>query len=397
MRDVLDDLEKWWAAGEPVGMGTVVGTWRSAPRPAGAVMLVGPDGSAVGSVSGGCVEGAVYDLATEVVGSGEPVLQRYGITDDDAFAVGLTCGGIIDVFVERIDRDGFPEFGSVAEAIRGGTPVAVVTCVGVAGVSAIAGPDSTAGDDPAGRVGRRLVVWADRTAGTLGGERLDAAVADDARGLLTAGRTGTIRYGYEGQRRGDDLTLFVSTFAPPPRMIVFGAIDFAAAVARIGSFLGYHVTVCDARPVFATAKRFPQADEVVVDWPHRYLTAQVEAGLIDERTVVCVLTHDPKFDAPVLEVALRLPLAYVGAMGSRKTHDDRLARLREIGLREDELARLSSPIGLDLGARTPEETAVSIAAEIVAGRWGGSGTRLTDLPGRIHHEPVAAPAGRFAE
>jgi xanthine dehydrogenase accessory factor len=169
-------------------------------------------------------------------------------------------------------------------------------------------------------------------------------------------------------------------------MIVFGAIDFAAAVARIGGFLGYHVTVCDARPVFATSRRFPEADEVVVDWPHRYLRAQAEARLLDERTVVCVLTHDPKFDAPVLEVALRLPLAYVGAMGSRRTHDDRLARLREAGLTEAELANLSSPVGLDLGARTPEETAVSIAAEMIAARWGGSGERLTTLDGRIHHE-----------
>ncbi|GAB3874025.1 XdhC family protein [Dactylosporangium cerinum] len=169
-------------------------------------------------------------------------------------------------------------------------------------------------------------------------------------------------------------------------MIVFGAIDFAASVARIGDFLGYHVTVCDARPVFATSKRFPGADEVVVDWPHRYLRAELDAGRIDARTVVCVLTHDPKFDVPVLQVALREELAYIGAMGSRRTHDDRLARLREAGVTEEELARLSSPIGLDLGARTPEETAVSIAAEIIAGRWGGGGARLATTEGRIHHD-----------
>jgi xanthine dehydrogenase accessory factor len=169
-------------------------------------------------------------------------------------------------------------------------------------------------------------------------------------------------------------------------MIVFGAIDFAAAVARIGVFLGYRVTVCDARPVFATRRRFPDAHEVVVAWPHRYLKSEVDAGRVDERTVVCVLTHDPKFDAPVLEVALRLRLAYVGAMGSRRTHDDRLARLRELGLDETELARLASPVGLDLGARTPEETAISVAAEIIAAQWGGSGERLTALAGRIHHE-----------
>ncbi|GAA0962723.1 hypothetical protein GCM10009558_081590 [Virgisporangium aurantiacum] len=232
------------------------------------------------------------------------------------------------------------------------------------------------------------MVWTDRVDGTLGSDRLDAAVADDVRGLLTTGRSAQLHYGYSGERRGEDLTFFVASYAPPPRMIVFGAIDFAAAVARIGGFLGYRVTVCDARPVFATTSRFPDADEVVVDWPHRYLTAQAEQGLVDERTVVCVLTHDPKFDGPVLETALRLPLAYVGAMGSRRTHDDRLERLREAGLTGAELDRLASPIGLDLGARTPEETAVSIAAEIIAARWGGTGNRLTALDGRIHHELV---------
>jgi xanthine dehydrogenase accessory factor len=250
----------------------------------------------------------------------------------------------------------------------------VVTCVAVTG------------EDPAARVGRRLLVYPDRIAGTLGGERLDDAVTDDVRGMLAAGKTATLRYGYDGERRGDELQLFVASYQAPPRMIVFGAIDFAAAVARIGVFLGYRVTVCDARPVFATKRRFPDAHEVVVAWPHRYLAMEVEAGRVDPRTVVCVLTHDPKFDAPVLEVALRLPLAYVGAMGSRRTHDDRLSRLRELGLAEEELSRLASPVGLDLGARTPEETAVSVAAEIIAARWGGSGERLAAMAGRIHHE-----------
>ncbi len=192
-------------------------------------------------------------------------------------------------------------------------------------------------------------------------------------------------YGVDGQRRGEGLSVFVESFAPPPRMIVFGAIDFAAAVARIGNFLGFRVTVCDARPVFATASRFPGANEVVVEWPHRYLAAEAEAGRIDRRTVLCVLTHDPKFDVPLLEVALRLPeVAYIGAMGSRRTHDDRLERLRERGLTEAEIARMSSPIGLDLGARTPEETAVSIAAEMIAQHWGGGGRRLAEREGPIH-------------
>lgn len=370
MRDVLDELDAWWRAGEPVGMATVVATWRSAPRPAGATMLVGADGTAVGSVSGGCVEGAVYELCKEAIESGTPLLQRYGVSDDDAFAVGLTCGGIIDLFVERVSPDSFPELGEVATSIRTGEPVAIVTCV----------------DGPADRLGHRLVLWPDRRSGSLGLDRLDDAVTDDARGLLAGGRTGVVHYGHDGERRGDDLTLFVASHAPRPRMLVFGAIDFAAAVARVGAFLGYRVTVCDARPVFATTRRFPDADEVVVDWPHRYLKAEVEAGRVDTRTVVCVLTHDPKFDVPVLEVALRQPFAYVGAMGSRRTHDDRMARLRDAGVEGEAMDRLSSPIGLDLGARTPEETAVSIAAEIIASRWGGGGARLTEIEGRIHHD-----------
>jgi xanthine dehydrogenase accessory factor len=376
VRDVLSDLLRWWRAGEPVGMATVVGTWRSAPRPAGATMLVGADGTAVGSVSGGCVEAAVYELCREAIETGVPVLQRYGVSDDDAFAVGLTCGGIIDLYVERVDPTSFPELAEVAEAIETGEPVAVLTVV----------------EGPPERLGKRLLLRPDRTAGSqrlrtgsLGSQRLDDAVTDDGQGLLAAGRTGMLHYGPDGERRGTGLGVFVSSFAPPARMIVFGAIDFAAAVARIGGFLGYRVTVCDARPVFATRRRFPDADEVIVDWPHRYLRSEVDGGRLDSRTVICVLTHDPKFDVPVLEVALRQPFAYIGAMGSRRTHDDRLARLREAGVSESDLKRLSSPIGLDLGARTPEDTAVSVAAEIIAIRWGGGGGRLSELEGRIHH------------
>ncbi|MBB6552865.1 XdhC family protein [Nonomuraea rubra] len=361
MRDVLPEIMKWWRSGLRFGLATVVGTWSSAPRPPGAAMAVRGD-EVVGSVSGGCVEGAVFELATEIE---TPVLQRYGVSDDDAFAVGLTCGGIIDVLVEPISIETFPELGEIAASVEAHEPVAVATIV--------SGP---------GQVGARRVIWPDRVSGTLGLERLDDAVDDDARGMLAQGLTGLRHYGGQGERRLDDLSVFVHSFAPPPRMLVFGAIDFAAAVARVGKFLGYHVTVCDARPIFATAKRFPDADEVVVKWPHDYL-ASVQ---VDERTVICVLTHDPKFDVPLLEVALRTDAGYVGAMGSRRTHDDRLARLREAGLTEAELARLRSPIGLDLGARTPEETAVSIAAELIQLRWGGSGAPLSTTQGRIHHE-----------
>ena len=372
MRDVLADLMAVWTAGGTAGVGTVVRTFRSAPRPAGASMVVAPDGSASGSVSGGCVEGAVYELATDVAATGTPVLQRYGISDENAFEVGLTCGGIIDIFVEPVSRDNFPELGEIVRDIENHRPVAVATVV--------AHPDSA-------RVGRRLIVRPEDVSGALGSDRADSAVTDDARGLLAAGGSTVLTYGTDGQRRGEGMEVFVASYAPRPRMLVFGAIDFAAAVARQGAFMGYRVTVCDARPVFATHARFPTADEVVVDWPHRYLAGQAEAGAIDGRTVICVLTHDPKFDVPLLETALRLPdVAFIGAMGSRRTDLDRRERLREAGLTDAELDRLSSPIGLDIGARTPEETAVSIAAEIIACRWGGTGRPLAESSGRIHHE-----------
>ncbi|RVX39485.1 xanthine dehydrogenase accessory factor [Nonomuraea polychroma] len=365
MRDVLRDILPWWRSGLRFGLATVVNTFSSAPRPPGAAMAVRGD-EVVGSVSGGCVEGAVFELATEVTTVADaPVLQRYGVSDDDAFSVGLTCGGIIDILVEPISMETFPELGEIAASVDAHEPVAVATVV--------SGP---------GHVGARRVIWPDRSSGTLGLERLDDAVDDDARGMLAQGLTGIRHYGGQGERRLDDLAVFVNSFAPPPRMLVFGAIDFAAAVARVGKFLGYHVTVCDARPIFATSKRFPEADEVVVKWPHDYL-ASVQ---VDERTVICVLTHDPKFDVPLLEVALRTDAGYVGAMGSRRTHEDRLDRLRESGLTDEELARLRSPIGLDLGARTPEETAVSIAAELIQLRWGGTGRPLSTTKGRIHHE-----------
>lgn len=360
MRDILPALRRWYDVGAPVGLATVVGVSKSAPRQPGATMAVGPDGEVVGSVSGGCVESAVFELAQEVLSAGVPSLQTYGISDEDAFAVGLTCGGVISVFVEPVARRTVPGLGAALASIEAGESVAVATV--------ISGP---------ARLGAKLVVWADRAEGSLGTQGLDVAVTDDARGMLSQGSTGQRHYGPRGERRVDEVTVFLESFAPRPRMLVFGAIDFAAAVARVGALLGYHVTVCDARPVFATTKRFPEADEVVAAWPHRYLTGTK----VDERTVICVLTHDPKFDVPLLEVALRTPAAYVGAMGSRRTHEDRLARLRDGGLTDAELARLRSPIGLDLGARTPEETAVSIAAEIVQCRWGAVARRCRQPAG----------------
>ncbi|MFF3402793.1 XdhC family protein [Streptomyces sp. NPDC002659] len=374
MLDIADELNRWVEQGREFAVATVVAVGGSAPRQPGAALAVDSDGTAIGSVSGGCVEGAVYELCRQSLEDGLTVLERFGYSDEDAFAVGLTCGGIIDILVTPVRGGVFP--AALAAAAQGeAAALARIT------------------DGPSELMGRALLVRPDGSyEGFLGGHpELDRTAAGEALALLDAGRTATVAIGEDGARCGRPLTLFVESSVPAPRMIVFGAIDFASALVQVGKFLGYHVTVCDARPVFATAARFPEADEIVVDWPHRYL----ESTEVDGRTVLCVLTHDAKFDVPLLELALRLPVAYVGAMGSRRTHEDRNKRLREVGVTELELARLRSPIGLDLGARTPQETALSIAAEIVANRCGGSGVSLTGAHTPIHHDGTEVPAGRI--
>ncbi|MDI5961989.1 XdhC family protein [Streptantibioticus silvisoli] len=370
MREILPALHGWLEDGTAFALATVVGVEGSAPRHPGAALAVAADGRVVGSVSGGCVEGAVYEAAAQALQDGVTRSHDYGVDDDEAYEAGLTCGGTLHVLVVPYGAPG-PRavLAGAVTAIGAGEPVAVLTVTG--------------GE---AELGATLTLRAGRVGGTLGDAGLDAAATEDARGLLAQGANGVRRYATRGGRRCEDpVTVLVQTFAPPPRMLVFGAIDYASATARIGAFLGYRVTVCDARPAFATPERFPDADEVVRAWPHTYLAGTA----VDERTVICVLTHDPKFDIPLLVAALRTPAAYIGVMGSRRTHDDRVARLREEGVGDADLRRLASPIGLDLGARTPEETAVSIAAEIVAARWGGTGRPLTGLTGDIHRPAEA--------
>ncbi|MFF8599888.1 XdhC family protein [Streptomyces sp. NPDC015232] len=378
MLDIAEELHRWVEQGREFAVATVVAVGGSAPRQPGAALAVDTDGTAIGSVSGGCVEGAVYELCRQALEDGRTVVERFGYSDEDAFAVGLTCGGVIDILVTPVRGGVFP---AALAAAASGEAAALARIV--------SGPEDL--------LGQALLVRPDGAyEGVLGGHpELDRTAASEARALLDAGRTGTLEIGADGSRCGQPITLLVESSVPAPRMIVFGAIDFASALVRVGKFLGYHVTVCDARPVFATKLRFPEADEIVVEWPHRFLEAAAAAGEVDARTVLCVLTHDAKFDVPLLRVALRLPVAYVGAMGSRRTHEDRNKRLREVGLSELEIARLRSPIGLDLGARTPEETALSIGAEIVANRRGGSGVSLTGAHTPIHHDGTSTPAGRI--
>ncbi|MET9463015.1 XdhC/CoxI family protein [Streptomyces canus] len=380
MLDIAEELHRWVEQGRDFAVATVVAVGGSAPRRPGAALAVDADGTAIGSVSGGCVEGAVYALCQQALEDGESVLERFGYSDEDAFAVGLTCGGVIDILVTPV-RAGDPGRTVVAAAVEAAARGRAAALARI-----VSGPREL--------VGRALVVRPEDLSG-YGGfgahPELDRTIAAEAGAFLEAGRTGTLEIGEQGSRCGAPLTVLVESSVPPPRMIVFGAIDFASALVRIGTFLGYRVTVCDARPVFATEARFPEADEIVVEWPHRYL----ERTEVDARTVLCVLTHDAKFDVPLLQLALRLPVAYVGAMGSRRTHLDRNERLREVGVTELELARLRSPIGLDLGARTPEETALSIAAEIVASRRGGSGVSLTGAHTPIHHDVTSEPVRRI--
>ena len=313
MKDILETLERWTAEGVRVATATVVRTERSAPRDPGAMLAVSERGEVAGSVTGGCVEPAVYEEARDVLAGGPPRLKTYGIADEEAFEVGLPCGGTVHIFVDNLD----PELvAPVAEAIREERPVAIET--------AISGSE-------------------------IGAKRV---VSDSE--LLARGENGIVET--------DDGELFVNSFVPRPNMYVFGAVDHAGSVAEIGRFLGFRVTVCDARAKFATPERFPNVDELVVEWPDRFL----EQAPVDERTAICVLTHDHKFDVPLLKVALESPAGYIGAMGSRRTNDERAERLRAEGVTDEQLARIKAPIGLDIGSRTPSEVAVAVAAEIVA-------------------------------
>ena len=269
------------------------------------------------------------------------------------------------------------------DAIRADQPVALATVIELDPTASEDTPWESAGIPETVVPGATMVVRPGAEAvGTLGDPDLDRVVARDTIGQLEAGLTAIRHYGPHGEARARDVGVFVESFAPPPKMVIFGAVDFTAALARVAKTLGYRVTVCDARPVFATRARFPMADEVVVDWPHRHL-AKFGEGL-GPRDAVCVLTHDPKFDVPAIEAALATNVGYLGAMGSRRTHAERIQRLIEIGIPVPNLARVMGPIGLDIGARTPEETAISICAEIIALHTGRLAPSLRDSDGAIH-------------
>jgi xanthine dehydrogenase accessory factor len=368
VRDEITTLLGWQQDGGPFALATVIDTSRSAPRPAGAAIAVHPDGRIAGNVSGGCVEPAVVALCEEVLAEGGTRRMRFGYSDDEAFAVGLTCGGEVEVLVRRVEA-GTLAIGPLAAALAADRPVTLLTIVDSASDPSLAGMS--------------LVVTGDAAHGDLASTDLGRVLTLEARAGLGVGGVSIRRLGAHGERLEDAVTVLFESFVDRPRLLVLGAIDYAAAMASVGRFLGYHVTVCDARAAFATDDRFPDAHEVVVDWPHRYLAGTE----LDARSAICVLTHDPKFDVPAVLEALRGPAGYIGVMGSRRTHEDRLDRLRAAGATEHELARLHSPIGLALGGRSPQETAIAIAAELVMVRNGATGLPLRTTSGPIHPEP----------
>lgn len=374
MRDMLDQLDGWRQAGLRIALARVVQVEGSGPREPGAAMAVNERGEVIGSVSGGCVEGAVVTEALDVLASDDDGrLVQFGYSDDEAFAVGLTCGGTIQLFVGPLDL--VSPYDELAASIRARAPAALATVV-----------------DGPGR-GATLLVRPDHTPlGTLHDPGLDRVVARDVLGELAAGRNAMRHYGAHGEARESTVTVFVESFAPPPTMLVFGAVDFTNALVKVAKVLGFRVTVCDAREVFATRQRFPNADEVVVEWPHRLL-ARV-GDQLGPQDAVCVLTHDAKFDVPALIAALGTGAGYIGAMGSRRTHADRMRRLEKEGVDAAARRRIRAPIGLDIGARTPEETAVAICAEIIAHRTGRDHVRpLRDTEGPIHGRPRTADSG----
>lgn len=356
---------EWLRGGEQVVAATLVDTDGSTPLDPGAAMLVSEAGRIEGSVTGGCVEGALVEEAQDVFDGGEPRIRTYGISDTQAADVGLMCGGTVHVFVSEVQPTTEPLLKAVADAEADGRPAAIATVL--SGEAA----------------GRTVALVDEELHGELGDTRLENAIRRDAEGCLAHGVSTMRAYGRRGEVMGQDIQVFVHAIAPPARLVIFGAVDFSAAVALFAKHLGYQVQICDARKPFLTSSRFSYADGVVVDWPDRYL----QSTELDRRDAILVFTHDPKFDEPALIAALESGAGYIGALGSRKTHEDRRRRLLEAGVEKRELERISAPCGLDIGARTPEETAISVLAEIIGSSTGRYGEPLSATAGSIHPPP----------
>jgi xanthine dehydrogenase accessory factor len=367
MRDLLPYLQD---RARPVALATVVDTRGNTPRQAGTALAVTAGGEVFGAVSGGCVDAEVYRLCQKALSGAPPCLVEFGHQPDDPFAIGLSCAGTMAVFVQRVDPPADPAYAATLAAVGAGQAVAYARIV--RGPAALLGHGVAVGPAPAELVG------------ALGDPLLERQISAAAQALLPAGGTRLERLPRAGAPA--EVAVFVEAHQAPARLLVFGAVDVAPALAELGTLLGYRVTVCDPRALFADPARFPAGTEVVVDWPHRYLAATETAA----DTVICALTHDPRFDVPLLSVALSRPAAYVGALGSRASARRRIELLRAEGHTDAELARLRAPIGLDLGGRGPRETALAILSEVVALRHGGSGRPLAERAGPIHPREVLA-------
>lgn len=399
MLDLIPSLEPWLPrlAGRQFAVATIVAASGSVPRPVGTSMLVTESGDVLGSLSGGCVEGAVAALAGDAMDDGGTRLESFGFSAADAFAAGLTCGGRLEIHVQPVPGTGAHTLRTALQQLAGvgpDQPVALMRLLGGQGGAAVVLGNPVQIRGPVSPELDRL----------LDGEpalRVESILRSGGAGLVPLGKSGDCLpdrvAGGPGLGAGEPAILVESRLAPP-RMLVFGANDFGAALVPAAKLLGYEVTLVDARPAFANQPRFAAADQVVTDWPHRYLAAEAAAGRTDTRTVAAVLTHDPKFDIPLLEAALALDLAYVGAMGSRRSHLQRVGELLSAGVLPERIARLHSPIGLDLGAVTPAEVAVSITAELIAARSrSASCVPLRETSGTIHHRAPAAAPTDFAQ
>jgi xanthine dehydrogenase accessory factor len=362
----------WLREGRRVIGATLVERIGSAPLDPGAQMLIDDRRNIEGSVTGGCVEAALVEEAEKVLGGEGARVVSYGVSDEEAVGVGLMCGGTVRVFVHEYGGDDLEALEAVAASREAGEPVAIATLLD--------------GD----RAGASLAILADRVIGGLGvTELLDHSVERDARGQLDEGVSRIRRYGAGGEVMGSELAVYIQAFSTQPLMVIFGAIDFSAEMATVASDVGYRVTICDAREPFIKSPRFSRNAETVVDWPDRYL----EGRELGPRDVVLVFTHDPKFDEPALTAALATGAGYVGALGSRRTQQRRVERLRDVGLDQPSIARIHAPCGLDIGARTPSETAVSVLAEVIAVRAGRSGESLQETSGPIHPTETTSQAG----
>jgi xanthine dehydrogenase accessory factor len=357
MKEIFDEVEAWWGSGEEIAMATLVAVRGSAPRRPGARLAVTRSGKMTGSISGGCVESDLIEKAMEVLRDAKPRMETYGISDEQGFEVGLSCGGSIDVLLETLARD--ESLVAVCEALQSRRPVALgIAC------------------DPPSLRGRRVAVFAsDRSVGSIDRE-LDESIEAAARPLLPTGGTRLLALAW----RDCEARVFLEAFAPPSRLFIVGATHAAVALCRMAKLVGFYVTVVDPRSIYASPERLPEADEIRRAWPEQAL----DENELDEYSYLVSLTHDVKFDHPTLVKALRSSARYVGAIGSRATHERRRQQLREQGFTDGDLSRIRSPIGLDIGSRTPEEIAVSILAEMLSVRYGRDAAPLKDRKAAIH-------------